>query len=130
MIGTLETYVTSVISLIADYLVASGNTRDKATDNTGAEFENNVFEIRAFNWNDEAPYEPNFYFTEFDYTVDWYKHLGRGDESSHHLTIDQALYMLRRCIDSIVYQENAPRSPAPLEWNPDWDRDPDDVDFS
>jgi len=128
--STVESFVTSVIELIADYLVATGNTRDRATHNVGAEYVNNVFEIRSHNWDDRAPYEPNFYFSEFDYRVDWYKYLGRGDASSQSLTVQQALYMLNRCLMSIDYNEVAPVPRHPFEWDPNWDQEPDeDVDF-
>ena len=126
MSTTLESYVTSVINLIGEYLVATGNVRDNPTENVGAEYVNNVFEIRSYNWNDEDPYEPNFYFTEFGYSVDWYKHLGRGDESSDPLTIQQALYMLNRCLVSIAHNENSPFDDTPLVWDDDWEPDDDD----
>lgn len=130
MTGATETYVTSVVDLIADYLVATGHTRDKATENTGAEFVNNVFEIRAHNWDDDASYEPNFYFTEYDFTLVWHKHLSRGTMASGSMTADQALYMLRRCIDSIVYGENVPHDSDGIEWDETWDQEPEeDVNF-
>lgn len=122
---TPASYVTNVVELIAEYLVATGNARAPITQNVGGEYSNSVFEIRSYDWDDEAPYAPNFYFVEFGYSLDWYKHIGRGNEASHEISITDAIYMLNRCLTSIDYNEVVPFS-EDLTWDPDWGNEPDD----
>lgn len=126
MISTTEPYTRAVVELIGWHLVATGNCRDNPAGNVGAEYVNNVFEMRSYNWDDEAPYAPNFYFVEYDYTLNWYKHLGRGDEASRSLTTAEAIYMLNCCLRSIDYEENVPYDSESVEWDAEWDREPDE----
>lgn len=128
MTGIPESYVTSVLELIAEALIETGNARSNLTDNTGGEFTNDVFEMRSYVWDDESPDAslPNFYFTEFDYYVTWYKYLGRGDESNKSLSFGDAIYMLQRCLTSLHYYEGPGFEQEPLQWDIDPDGPEDD----
>lgn len=100
----VEDYTSQVVALIGEYLVEKGATRDNPCNNTGAEYENDVFLISAYNWNDDIPDDeqvPNFWFKPLNYQVEWYKHLGRGNFANRPLTIDEAMDMLNKCIVSI-----------------------------
>lgn len=97
----IEGYVTQVVALVGSYLEEKGIVRANPCDNTGAEYENDVFLISAYNWNDEDEPLPNFWFKPLNYQVEWYKHLGRGTFANRPLTIDEAMDMLDKCIASV-----------------------------
>lgn len=99
-----EDYVVSVVSLIGQYLEEKGITRGNPADNTGAEYENDVFLISAYDWRDNIPedeYIPNFWYKPLNYQVEWYKHLGRGTFSNRPIPIDDAIEIFERCIASL-----------------------------
>lgn len=102
----LEGYTQDVISIIGRYLEEKGITRYNPVDNTGAEYENEVFLIRAYDWRDPEDESdeynlPNFWYKPLNYQVEWYKHLGRGTYTNRPLTIDEALSILDDCIASL-----------------------------
>lgn len=100
----VEDYTSQVVALIGAYLAEKGVTRDNPCDNTGAEYENDVFLISAYNWNEDIPDDeqvPNFWFKPLNYQVEWYKHIGRGTFSNRPMPIDDAIVMLEKCIASL-----------------------------
>jgi hypothetical protein len=118
----VEDYTSQVIALVGSYLTEKGVTRDNPCDNTGAEYENDVFLISAYNWNDEEEPLPNFWFKPLNYQVEWYKHLGRGNFANRPITIDDAYDMLNKCIASI--ETSAVVQTVPVEdefWESDYE---------
>jgi hypothetical protein len=78
--------------------------------NTGTEFENDVFSIRAYCWCDGERHPegcpPNFEYREGPsksviFSACWYKYLGRGGSQSRELTPPQWAYIVRRCLESV-----------------------------
>lgn len=70
-------------------------------DNTGEEYSNDVFTVRAYNWNEEEE-KPNFEWGPV--RVYWYKHEGRGNQVFTKIGYDDpAIYglMLDKCIESL-----------------------------
>ena len=71
--------------------------------NTGGEYENDTFKVRAYNWDDNE--EPNFEYK--DLKIWWYKHSHRGLywEYNHEKNTLPPPYfledMLLDCIESI-----------------------------
>lgn len=99
-----EDYVIDAIGLIGQYLAEKGIARGNPADNTGAEYENDVFLISAYDWRDDLPEEemvPNFWFKPLNYQVEWYKHIGRGTFSNRPMDIDTTMDMLNKCIVSL-----------------------------
>lgn len=100
----VEAYVSDVIALVGQYLTEKGVTAGNPADNTGAEYENDVFLMSAYDWRDDLPEEdqvPNFWYKPLNYQVEWYKHIGRGTFSNRPMDIDSAMDMLNKCIVSI-----------------------------
>lgn len=99
-----ESYVIDVIGLIGQYLEDKLITAGNPADNSGAEYENDVFLISAYDWREDIPEEmqtPNFWYKPLNYQVEWYKHTGRGTFSNRPLPIDEAFNMLQQCIGSL-----------------------------
>ena len=70
-------------------------------DNTGEEYINNVFAVRAYDWDGDEK-EPNFQYKSLK--INWYKYCGRGmygviDEADYR--IDFFKTMLVDCITSL-----------------------------
>lgn len=100
----VESYAVDVISLVGEYLVEKGITRANPVDNSGCEYENDVFYISAYDWRDDIPEDeamPNFWYKPLNYQVEWYKHIGRGTFSNRPITIDEAMEMFQACIASL-----------------------------
>lgn len=102
----VESYVIDVIRLIGQYLEEKSVTRKNPADNTGCEYENDVFLISAYDWRDDQDIPegyriPNFWYKPINYQVEWYKHVGRGTYGNRPMPIDDAFTMFRRVIDSL-----------------------------
>jgi hypothetical protein len=76
-------------------------------DNTGTEYSNDTFTVRAYYWgdDDERYNMPNFEYK--DLKVYWYKYLGRGMRAvaDEKLTADYIETMIKECIKSIYEGE-------------------------
>ena len=68
-------------------------------DNTGQIYENDVFTVRAYNWDTNI--KPNFEYG--DLKIWWYKHSNRCTyaECVDRLTFDDLTQMLQECMRSI-----------------------------
>lgn len=98
----IESYTLAVIELIGQYLAEKGVARRNPCDNTGAEYENDVFHIQAYDWREEDGEQmPNFWYKPLNYQVEWYKHAGRGTFANRPMDIDTAMDMLDKCIASL-----------------------------
>lgn len=51
---------------------------DSPFQNTGTEYSNDTFSVRAYNWDTDDDYLPNFVYK--DLKIWWYKHSNRGVE--------------------------------------------------
>lgn len=74
--------------------------------NEGAHFENEVFSMHSFCWCDQDPGSPHEEgcpdnFSCGDFSVDWYKYLGRGTSQSHSLTFEQWSEIFTKCLASL-----------------------------
>lgn len=100
---TPEEYTVIAVRFIAELLNDRGLTDGLATENTGEQYQNDVFSIYAHDWSmDEMDrYGPNFWYKPLNYQMDWYKHIGRGTVSNKPLTIEQAWEILDNCKRSI-----------------------------
>lgn len=72
---------------------------DSPLQNTGAEYKNEVFELKAYNWNEE---DYNFRFGDFK--IYWYKHINRAMEMNKKITPEEFVSIYNKCLDS-VYKE-------------------------
>jgi hypothetical protein len=75
-------------------------------DSSGAEFENDIFSMKAFCWCDgdikghEEGCPPNFLHKKTGFCVEWYKYLGRSTE---HSEISQKEFrkIIAECLESL-----------------------------
>lgn len=75
------------------------NELDSPFGNTGNEFKNDVFEVQAYNWDDD--YEQPYNFKWKDVEISWYKHLGRGTTINKKINHHKAIEMFDECIKSL-----------------------------
>lgn len=77
-------------------------------ENTTQEYKCPVFEVEAYDWNQEPDegiiQEYNFKWR--DVKIKWYKYLGRGMEANKELTAEEAALMLEECILSLEQDFN------------------------
>lgn len=73
--------------------------------NTGNNYKNDVFEVRAFDWSDEPEVEWNFKYKDIE--ISWYKYLGRGMNWNRVIKIEELQPMLEECLESINKEDKA-----------------------
>ena len=73
-------------------------------NNTGNSFKNDVFEVQAYNWNDEISQDYNFKWK--DVKISWYKYLGRDTTINALISTYEAKEMFNECLESIKKMEN------------------------
>ena len=73
--------------------------------NTGSSYSNPTFTVRAYEWDEEAEWKPNFEYKGLK--VEWYKYLGRGMivECDHEITARFLADMLNDCIQSLEKED-------------------------
>ena len=72
---------------------------DSPFDNTGNSYKNAVFEVQAYNWNDDIQQEYNFRWE--DVKISWYKYLGRDTTINKPITAEYAVKMFNDCLERI-----------------------------
>lgn len=72
---------------------------DSPFDNTSSRYENDTFQVEAYNWNDE--YEQPYNFKWKNIEISWYKYLGRDMTINQKITPQQAVEMFDDCIKSL-----------------------------
>lgn len=99
------TLVEAVLKLIKFYLdIGYWNYYQQDTpspfDNTGVNYHNKTFIVRAYDWVGDNS-KPNFEYKDFK--VWWYKYCGRGMvvKTTHSLTTDFLIKMSNDCIEAI-----------------------------
>lgn len=68
--------------------------------NTGWKWCNNVFEVNAYNWNEDIVQEYNFKYK--DILISWYKYLNRGMSINRFVSIKECWIMLTDCANSVL----------------------------
>ena len=72
---------------------------DNPFDNTGNSFVCDVFEVHAYNWNEDVEQPYNFKCGVIE--ISWYKYLGRGTTINGLYTKDEIVKMYNICLEEI-----------------------------
>lgn len=72
-------------------------------DNTGNKFKNEVFEVEAYNWNDDICQEYNFKCEDVE--ISWYKYLGRDTTINDNFEEGYLIEVFNKCLKSIREME-------------------------
>lgn len=97
-------FIEACLDALGD-LVSKGRYEDNPTSNTGAAFENDVFQMRAYCWCDgeaeghQDGCPPNFVCG--DLTITWYKHSHRGASMSREVAFKEWLAIFTKCVNSL-----------------------------
>jgi len=93
------------IESIGEFLVYRKLTAENPCHNNGESYQNRTFALSSYCWceGDRHPQgcPQNFVCEEFNITVHWYKHIGRGSYQNRTMTLDEIEQMRRKCIDSL-----------------------------
>lgn len=91
-------------SMVADKL---GCSDYNPTGNSGSSFSNDTFELHSYCWCDNTMKEHkdgcpnNFIIKKYDFSVNWYKYLGRGTSQNRVLTNDEWNQIMVECLESL-----------------------------
>ena len=69
-------------------------------DNTSNTFKNDVFEVQAYDWNDEVRQPYNFKCDDIE--ISWYKYLGRDTTINGKYKPQKVIDMFNKCLNSIL----------------------------
>lgn len=72
---------------------------DSPFSNSGNEYRDNIFEVEAYDWDDNSKQEYNFKWR--DYKIRWYKYCGRGMEANRYMSPEECAKMLDECLADI-----------------------------
>ena len=76
---------------------------DSPFANTANTFKNDVFEVQAYNWNDEV--EQPYNFKCGDIEISWYKYLGRDTTINNEFDNAYIIEMFNKCKLSLLEYE-------------------------
>lgn len=68
-------------------------------ENTGGEYKGKVFEVIAYDWDEDGHQEYNFKWK--DYYVRWYKYCKRDTESNREMSPEECATMLEECLKEL-----------------------------
>ena len=69
-------------------------------ENTSNSFKNNVFEVQAYDWNDDVEQPYNFKCDDIE--ISWYKYLGRDTTINGEYEPQVIIDMFNKCLKSIL----------------------------
>ena len=69
-------------------------------ENTANSFKNDVFEVQAYNWDDEVHQLYNFKCDDIE--ISWYKYLGRDTTINGEYEPQKIIDMFNKCLQSIL----------------------------
>lgn len=69
-------------------------------ENTSNSFKNNVFEVQAYDWNDDVEQPYNFKCDDIE--ISWYKYLGRDTTINGEYEPQKIIDMFNKCLQSIL----------------------------
>ena len=70
-------------------------------DNTGETYENDIFKVEAYSWDDEIEQEYNFLYKPTGMKIRWYKYLGRITEVNKPYESKHYIEMFNNCIKEL-----------------------------
>lgn len=74
-------------------------------------FENEVFVIRPYDWEEPNQPLPNFHHKPTGFKVWWYKYAFRSSDMNMNLSVDEIREIFRQCVDSLSQEvEPSPSS--------------------
>ena len=71
--------------------------------NSGNEFKNKIFEVQAYNWNDDV--EQLYNFKCDDVEISWYKYLGRDTTINNNYEEKYIIEIFNKCLESLREME-------------------------
>lgn len=74
-------------------------------DNTAETFKNDVFEVQAYEWDDEVEQQYNFKCDDVE--ISWYKYLGRDTTINDNFDEKYIIETFNKCIKSLEENDNA-----------------------
>lgn len=69
-------------------------------ENTANSFKNDVFEVQAYDWNDDIEQPYNFKCEDIE--ISWYKYLGRDTTINGEYEPQKIIDMFNKCLKSIL----------------------------
>ena len=69
-------------------------------ENTANSFKNDVFEVQAYDWNDDIEQPYNFKCEDIE--ISWYKYLGRDTTINGEYEPQKIINMFNKCLKSIL----------------------------
>lgn len=94
------TYVEVALEYLANFFYNKDISTENPFRNTGWQWSNKVFEVNAYNWDEDKIQPYNFKYKDIE--ISWYKYLGRGMSINREVTEIECWKMLKDCVESIL----------------------------
>lgn len=95
------TYVIAALEFLAEnFFYNKKISENNPFRNTGRKWCNSVFEVNAYEWNEDIIQTFNFKYKDIE--VSWYKYLGRGMSINREVSEKECWEMLKECVESIL----------------------------
>lgn len=91
------------LSMQLDLCASNNGNYDFANpfNNTGGQFNNAIFEVNAYDWNEDENYTQEYNFKYKDIKIKWYKCLGRDTTINGNYSYETIIKMFNKCIKSL-----------------------------
>jgi hypothetical protein len=93
-------YVAAALEYLTHFFYDKDISRENPFRNTGARWHNSIFEVNAYDWNEDNVQPFNFKYKDIE--VSWYKYLGRGMSINREVSEEECWEMLKECVESIL----------------------------
>jgi hypothetical protein len=93
-------YVAVALEYLANFFYNEEISKNNPFRNTGQKWHNSVFEVSAYEWDEDIIQTFNFKYKDIE--VSWYKYLGRGMSINREVPERECWKMLKDCVESIL----------------------------
>lgn len=92
-------YIDAALEFLATLFDNKRLSDENPFRNTGWEWSNEIFEVKAYSWNEDIEQKYNFKYRDIE--VSWYKYLGRGNSINREVSKQECWVMLKNCVESL-----------------------------
>lgn len=93
-------YIEAALEYLANFFYNQELSDENPFRNTGYNWSNDIFDVRAYDWNEEHIQSYNFKYKDIE--ISWYKYLGRGMSINRFVSEKECWEMLKNCIQSLI----------------------------
>lgn len=95
-------YIDAALEYLACHFDDKKISDDNPFRNTGFNWVNEVFEVHAYDWNENHHQKYNFKYKDIE--VSWYKYASRSSSINQEVSVEECWKMLQDCMNSLMVE--------------------------